>query len=198
VDLVVTGSQKALMLPPGLGMAAVSDRAWKRIDAFSSPCFYNCMKAYRKSLADSDSPYTPAITLMMGLRKSLQMIRADGIETIWKRTARLAAATRAAGEAVGLKVFARDPGDSVTALLLPEGFDEPTFRRRLRTEYGIVAAGGQDQLKGRIVRLNHMGYVDEVDTVGVIGAMELLLAQMGHKFQMGAGTAAALKVLAGG
>jgi serine---pyruvate transaminase len=197
VDVLVTGSQKALMLPPGLGMAAVNERAWKRIDSFSSPCFYNCLKAYRKSLADSDSPYTPAITLMMGLRKSLEMIRADGIETIWKRTARLAAATRAAGEAMGLRTFARDPGDSVTALLLPEGFDEPTFRRRLRAEYGIVAAGGQDQLKGRIVRLNHMGYVDEVDTLGAIGAMELLLAQMGHKFQLGAGTAAALKVLAG-
>jgi len=196
VDVMVTGSQKALMLPPGLAMAAVSERAWKRVDSFASPSFYNCLKAYRKCLAENDSPYTPAITLMMGLRKSLQMIRADGIENIWRRTARLAAATRAAGEAVGLKVFPKDPGDSVSALLLPEGFDEPTFRKRLRGEYGIVAAGGQDQLKGRIVRLNHMGYVDEVDTLGVIGAMELLLAKMGHKFKLGAGTAAALEVFA--
>jgi len=196
IDIAVTGSQKALMLPPGLAMAAVADRAWKRIDSFSSLSLHNCLKSYRKSLADNDSPYTPAITLMMGLRKSLQMIRADGMENIWKRTAKLAKAMRAAGEAMGLKVFPKDPGDSVTALLLPEGFDEPTFRKRLRSEFGIVAAGGQDQLKGRIVRLNHMGYVDEVDTLGVIGAMELLLSKMGAKNKLGAGTAAALEVFA--
>jgi aspartate aminotransferase-like enzyme len=195
VDVMVTGSQKALMLPPGLAMVAVSDRAWKRIESFPSPSVYNCLKAYRRCLADYDSPYTPAITLMMGLRRSLQMIKAETMESIWKRTARLAKATRAAGEAIGLKPFARDPSDSLTALLLPDGFDEGTFRKRLRSDFGIVAAGGQDQLKGRVVRINHMGYVDEVDTPGVISAMELLLSKMGHKFQIGAGTTAAMKVL---
>ncbi len=195
VDLMVTGSQKALMCPPGLGFVAVAGRAWKRIDSFASPAYYNCLKAYRAGLADHDSPYTPAITLIMGLRRSLQMIRAAGLERIWKRTARLAQATRAAGAAIGLPPFARDPSDSLTALLLPEGLDEPTFRKRLRAEFGIVAAGGQDQLKGRAIRLNHMGYVDATDTLGVIAAMELVLAGMGHQFQLGAGTAAAMQVL---
>lgn len=197
IDVVVTGSQKALMCPPGLAMVAVNDRAWRRIESFSSVSVYNCLKAYRKSLVDFDSPYTPAITLMMGLRRALGMIKADTMETIWQRTARLARATRAAGEALGLKPFASDPTDSLTALLLPAGFDEATFRKRLRTEYGIVAAGGQDQLKGRAVRLNHMGYVDEVDTLGTIAAMELLLAKMGHPFPLGTGVTAALNALKG-
>lgn len=195
VDLMVTGSQKALMCPPGLSMVAVADRAWKRIESFPSLAFYNCLKAYRKSLADWDSPYTPAITLMMGLRKALQMIRSDGLEKIWQRTARLARATRAAGEAIGLRPFAKDHSDSLTALLLPEGLDEPTFRKRLRSDYGIVAAGGQDQLKGRVIRLNHMGYVDATDTLGAIAAAELTLAGMGHKFPLGAGVSAAMAVL---
>jgi aspartate aminotransferase-like enzyme len=192
VDVMVTGSQKALMLPPGLAFVAVGERAWKRADSFSSPAYYNCLKAYRRAAADHDSPYTPAITLMMGLRQALAMIREEGIENIWKRTARLARAMRTAGEAMGLKVFAKDPSDSLTALLLPAGLDEAAFRKRLRSDYGIVAAGGQDQLKGRAVRFNHMGYVDEVDTLGAIAATELLLHRMGQGAKLGAGTAAAM------
>lgn len=194
VDVMVTGSQKALMCPPGLSFVAVNDRAWKRIESFPSLAFYNCLKAYKRGLPDDDSPYTPAITLMMGLRKSLQMIREDTLEKIWKRTARLARATRAAGEALGLRVFARDPSDSLTALLLPEGLDEPAFRKRLRADHGIVAAGGQDQLKGKVIRLNHMGYVDEVDTIGAIAAIEMTLKSMGQPIHLGAGVAAAMQV----
>jgi aspartate aminotransferase-like enzyme len=198
VDVMVTGSQKALMTPPGLAVVTVADRAWKRIDSFASPAFYNCLKAYRKGLADWDSPYTPAITLMMGLHKALEMIRAEGIEHVWKRTARLARATRAAGEAMGLKSFARDPSDSLTALLLPEGLDEPTFRKRLRSEHGLIVAGGQDQLKGRVIRINHMGYVDEVDTLGAIGAIELTLVAMGHNDTLGKAIAAAMESISAG
>lgn len=196
VDVVVTGSQKALMTPPGLAFLAVNDRAWKRIESFCSPSYYNCPKAYRKALLNDDSPYTPAITLMMGLRRALQLIREEGIEKVWQRTARLARATRAAGEAMGMKAFAQDPSDSLTALMLPEGVDEPAFRQKLRNDYGIVAAGGQDQLKGRAVRLNHMGYVDEVDTLGCIAAIELVLHRMGRAAAPGAGVAAAIAVMA--
>ncbi len=195
VDVVVTGSQKALMCPPGLSFVAVRDRAWKRIESFPSLSFYNCLKAYRRSLPDDDSPYTPAITLMKGLRRALQMIRQETIERVWRRTARLARATRAAGEAMGLASFARDPSDSLTALLLPEGLDEPAFRKHLRSEHGIVVAGGQDQLKGRAIRINHMGYVDEVDTLGCIAAIELTLRRMGHSVRPAAGIAAAMDVL---
>jgi len=193
VDVVVTSSQKALMTPPGLGFVAVSERAWKRIDSFASPALYLCLKAYRQGFPTQDHPYTPAITLLRGLQVALRMMREEGMENIWRRTATLARATRAAVEAMGLRVFARDPSDSLTAVLLPEGFDEPTFRRRLREEYGILVAGGQDQLKGRIFRINHMGYVDATDTLGAIAAFEMLLSDMGHSFPLGAGVAAAMQ-----
>lgn len=196
VDLVVTGSQKALMTPPGLAVAAVGPRAWKRIDSFATPGMYLCLKAYRKALPDSDSPYTPAITLMRGLGVALELIRTEGIENVWARTARLARATRAAAAAMGLRVFATDPVDSLTALLLPEGFDEKTFRKRLRAEHGIVLAGGQDQLQGKAVRISHMGYVDEYDTLGAIGAMEIVLRSMGRPIAPGNGLAAAASALA--
>jgi aspartate aminotransferase-like enzyme len=195
VDVVVTGSQKALMTPPGLGFVAVSERAWQRIDSFASKPVYLCLKAYRKCMPDSDSPYTPAITLMHGARRALQMIREEGIENVWMRTARLARATRAAVRAMGLGVFAQDPADSLTAVVLPEGFDEPTFRKRLRNEYGIIVAGGQDHLKGRVFRMNHMGYVDATDTLGAIAAIEMLLSDMGHPLTLGAGVTAAMREL---
>lgn len=197
VDVMVTSSQKALMSPPGLAFVAVSERAWRRIESFPSPSMYLCLKAYRKGLPDDDSPYTPAITLMMGVRKALEMIRAEGIENVWRRTARLARATRAAAEAMNLRVFAKDPTDSLTAILLPDGFDEPAFRRRLRDEHGIVVAGGQDQLKGRVFRISHMGYVDDADTLAALGAIELVLTAMGHRFTPGAGLSSALRMLAG-
>lgn len=195
VDVVVTGSQKALMTPPGLGFVAVNDRAWRRIDSFSSSALYLCLKAYRKGLPTQDHPYTPAITLIRGLQVALRMMREEGMESIWARTARMARATRAAVQAMGLGVFARDPSDSLTAVLLPGGFDEPGFRRRLREEYGILVAGGQDQLKGRVFRINHMGYVDATDTLGAIAAIELLMSHMGHHGELGAGVAAAMRVM---
>ncbi len=195
VDVIVTSSQKALMTPPGLGFVAVNDRAWQRINSFVSEPVYLCLKAYRKGLPTDDHPYTPAITLLMGLRKALQMMREEGIANIWARTARLAQATRAAVQAMGLRVFAQDPSDSLTAVLLPDGFDEKGFRRRLREEYGILVAGGQDQLAGRAFRINHMGYVDATDTLGALAGIELLLSQMGHKLELGAGVAAAMRVL---
>lgn len=195
VDVVVTGSQKALMTPPGLGFAAVSERAWKRIDSFSSAPVYLCLKAYRKGMPTQDHPYTPAITLVRGLQVALRMMRDEGMESIWRRTAAFAAATRAAVQAMGLRVFAKHPADSLTAVLLPDGFDEPTFRRRLREEYGIIVAGGQDQLKGRVFRINHMGYLDATDALGVIAAVEMLLADMGQVTTLGAGVTAAMRVL---
>ncbi len=195
VDVVVTGSQKALMLPPGLGFLAVSERAWKRIDSFASPSLYLCPKAYRKSLADFDTPYTPNNAMIRGLAVTLGMIRAEGIENVWARTARLARATRAAAEAMGLCVFAADPSDSVTALCVPEGIDEPTLRKTIRQDYGVHLAGGQGKLKGKVIRISHMGYVDALDTLGAIAALELVLTGMGYPVRLGVGLAAAQAVL---
>jgi aspartate aminotransferase-like enzyme len=179
-----------MMLPPGLGFAAVSDRAWQRIESFQSPTYYTNFAAYRKAMSANDSPYTPAVSLMRGARKSLELILAEGIENVWKRTASLARATRAAAEALGMKVFAADPVDSVTALVVPEGVDEGALRKTLLKRFGCNLAGGQAQLKGKIVRISHMGYVDVVDTLGAVAAIEAVLKQMGHPIQVGAGVAA--------
>ena len=197
VDVIATGSQKALMLPPGLGFVAVNDRAWAVAESFSSPAFYNCLKAYRKALAaDFDSPYTPAIPLVAAARRALAAIREEGIENIWAKSSRLACATRAAGEAIGLPVYSKAPSDSVTALCVPDGIDDGVLRSRLRNTHGVFIAGGQGKLKGKIIRVGHMGHVDVVDTLGALAAMELELASMGHSFPLGAGVAAAQRALA--
>jgi aspartate aminotransferase-like enzyme len=190
VDVVVTGSQKALMLPPGLGFSAVSARAWERIESFKSPTYYVDYRAYRKAMTDQDSPYTPAVSLIRGAHRSLQMIRAEGLENIWKRTAALARGTRAGAEAMGMKAFAKDPVDSVTALVVPEGVNEAALRKTLGKEYGCHVAGGQGKLSGKIIRISHMGYVDAVDTLGVIAALEHALKRMGHRVELGAGVTA--------
>ena len=194
VDVVAAGSQKALMLPPGLATVAVSEKAWALGANIVSPCFYLDLKAYRKSVASDDTPYTPAVSLIRGLQVAVDKINEIGIETIWARTSLLAAATRAAGEAIGLRIFSRQPGDSVTALTLPEGIDD-SIRAKLRDKYGVSVAGGQAQLKNKIIRISHMGYVDPLETIGMIAALEYTLADMGADVEIGKGVAAAVAVL---
>ena len=194
VDIVGTGSQKAFMLPPGLAMVAVSAKAWAAIDKISPPTFYLNLKAYRKSLADSDVPYTPAVTLLRGLKVALDMILNIGIEKVWARTALLAKAFRTAAEAQGLKVFSRRPSDSVTGICYPSGVDD-TFRKKLEKKYGVSVAGGQDALKGKVFRASHMGYVDPLETIGTLAAVEYTLAELGAKIEIGKGVAAAAAVL---
>ena len=196
IDLAFTGSQKALLLPPGLAFACVSPRAWKRIDSGESRAFYGDLKAYRKSLKSWENPYTPANTLVLGLQKVLQGVKQRGVENIWKETKILAAATRAAGEALGMKVYSKSPADSVTALLVPEGVDEAALRKTLREKHGMQIAGGQDQLKGKIIRIGHMGYIDNGDALAIIGALELTLKGLGHSVKLGAGLQAAQEVFA--
>jgi aspartate aminotransferase-like enzyme len=196
VDAYVTGSQKAMMLPPGLGFAAINDRAWERIDSGKMPTLYNDVKAFRKSLDTFDAPYTPAVTLVRGAVYVLRGIKERGLENIWAETAMLARATRAAAEALRLKVYAADPVDSVTAMVVPDGVDEGALRKTIRSKYGFQIAGGQGDLKGRIIRFSHMGYVDAFDTLGVISALELTLAGQGYDVKIGAGIGAAQQVFA--
>ncbi len=196
VDLYITGSQKALMLPPGLAFVAVSDRAWKRIESIKPHAFYNSLLRYRKSMKSFDTPYTPAITLVKGVHWVLERIRDEGLESIWKRTRLLADATRAAAKAMGIELFAADPVDSVTSLLVPAGVDEAALRKTMRSQHGMQIAGGQAQLKGKIIRISHMGYCDQFDTLSVIAALEQTLHAMGHGVKLGAGLTAAQTVLA--
>ncbi len=197
VDVAITGAQKSLMLPPGLGFLSVSDRAWKVIeDNKTQHAYYlNLVKA-RKSAEKSDTPFTPAHLMIRGLCKALDILLDEGMENVWKRVAAMAAATRAAGEAIGLPVFSQRPSDSVTAFNCPEGVSVKDIRKELQERYGIQSAGGQDHLKGKIFRIGHMGYVDEMDTVLAVAALEQVLHKLGHKFELGAGVTAAQKILA--
>ncbi len=194
IDVVAAGSQKAFMLPPGLATLAVSEKAWALGDNITSPCFILDLKAYRKSVASDDTPYTPAVSLIRGMQVAVDMINEIGIEKVWARTAILAKATRAAAVAMGMGIYSEQPGDSVTALTLPEGVDDG-IRAKLRNKYGISVAGGQAQLKNKIIRLSHMGYVDPLETIGMIAALEYTLADMGVEVEIGAGVAAAVQVL---
>jgi aspartate aminotransferase-like enzyme len=194
IDVVAAGSQKAFMLPPGLATLAVSEKAWALGDNITSPCFFLDLKAYRKSVASDDTPYTPAVSLIRGMQVAVDMINEIGIEKVWARTAILAKATRAAAVAMGMGIYSEQPGDSVTALTLPEGVDDG-IRAKLRNKYGISVAGGQAQLKNKIIRLSHMGYVDPLETIGMIAALEYTLADMGVEVEIGAGVAAAVQVL---
>ena len=194
VDIVGGGSQKALMLPPGLAFLAVSEKAWAQVDRIEPPAFYLDLKAYRKSLADNDMPYTAPVSLIRGAEVSIGMINDIGIEKVWRRTGLLAKAMRAAAEAVGLRVFSQQPSDSVTGILYPEGVDDG-FRKALQERYGCSVAGGQDELKGKAFRVSHLGYVDPLETIGLVAAIEYVLAELGADVEIGKGVTAAVRVL---
>jgi aspartate aminotransferase-like enzyme len=197
VDICVTGSQKALMLPPGLAFVAVSPKAWQRIERNpGARVFYFDLKKYRDKLKESDTPYTPANTLVRALRVSLKKLREEGIDNVWKRHSRIAAATRAGVRALGLEVFAAEPTDGLTAVKVPDGVDGAALLSKLEKQYGVRLAGGQDTLKGKIIRLAHMGYIDQFDILAALSALELVLLELGYRLEPGAGVAAAQRVLA--
>ncbi|OGX14219.1 MAG: hypothetical protein A2351_00085 [Omnitrophica bacterium RIFOXYB12_FULL_50_7] len=164
VDLVISGSQKALMLPPGLAFLSVSEKAKSRMATAKLPRFYYDLKYYEKSLKDSDTPWTPALTLVIGLQKSLDLIEQEGIENVFKRCAVNAAFTRESLQKMGLKLFSKAASSTVTAAWLPEGIDGEKLCQVMRDEKGIAMAGGQgDQMKGKVVRICHMGAIAKQD-----------------------------------
>ena len=196
VDIVASGSQKAYMLPPGLALVSVSPKAWEKIEKITPPGVYLSLKAYRKSLADNDVPYTPAISLIRGLQVSLDMIHKIGVEKVWSRTAVLARAFREAMKAQGMTVFSKQPSDSVTGIMYPAGVEDKKFRNKvLRDKWGCSVAGGQDTLDGKMFRVSHMGYVDPIDTIGLVAAVEYALAECGVKIEVGKGVAVAAKII---
>lgn len=196
VDVVITGSQKALMLPPGLAFISISEKAQKKAAAIKQPNLYLDLNSYLKSYLENDVPWTPAVTLVRGLFVALNMIQAEGIENVWKRTSVYASATRAAAVALGLGVFSKSPSDSVTGINYPAGFTDKEFRGALRKQLNMNVAAGQGTMEGKIFRISHMGYMDQTDTLGVIAGVEIILKQQGYKFEFGAGVAAAHKELA--
>jgi serine---pyruvate transaminase len=198
LDVVVTGSQKALMMPPGLAFVSLSDKAWKKVEQTPVRSFYLDIRRYKKSLAESDTPFTPGNTLIKAQRVSLKRIKAEGIENLWARHNRIASACRAGVEAMGLKVFAERPNSALTVIKVPEGVDGTATLKALEKKYGYKLADGQDTLKGHIWRLSHMGYTDAFEVLGALAALELVLSESGFKLDVGAGVAAFQKAYAVG
>lgn len=194
-DVVVSGSQKGLMLPPGLGFISVSPKAWKLIEASKSPRYYFDLKKAKKALDKTDTPFTPAITLIIALCEALKMMKQDGLENVFSRHKKMAEATRAAVKALGLELFAPDASsDVVTAAKVPQGLDGEKLVKTMRDTYGVTIAGGQAEMKGKIIRIAHMGFIEEFDIIAGISCLEKVLAQMGHKFNLGSGIKAAQEV----
>jgi aspartate aminotransferase-like enzyme len=196
IDLLATGSQKALMMPPGLAFLTVSPKAWAKVDAHQPPTFYFDLKKYRAKLADPDTPFTPAHTLLRALRVSLAALRKEGMEAIWARHARMAAAARAGIAALGLEVFAQPPAEGLTAVKVPDGLDCGVFLKKLEKDYGLKLASGQDPLKGKLFRLAHMGYMDYFDVLAALAGIELVLKEMGRPVELGRAVTAAQRVYA--
>jgi aspartate aminotransferase-like enzyme len=201
VDVAVSGSQKALMTPPGLAFAAVSDKAWEAVESATLPHYYFGFKDAKKTQSKSppQTPYTPAITLVQGLDEAIKMIRDEGLENIHERHRMLAEATRAAVAALGLEFFAKDLERAVvtTSVVAPAGINSGDLVKLMRNEFGVFIAGGQGKMKGKIFRLGHVGYFDRFDIITQVAALELALAKLGHPLDVGAGVAAALRVFAG-
>jgi len=195
VDMVITGSQKAIMLPPGLAFLSVSERAQKRAAESKCASFYFKLSSYLKNLEKDTTPYTPAVSLIMALDKALEMIRKETVEKIWERHARLSSAIQAGCRAIGLEIFSQSPSHVVTPIRVPEGIDGEKIPKILRDELGVTIAGGQDQLKGKVIRIATLGYATEFDATTGICALEIAMNKLGYKFQVGAGIQAALKEL---
>jgi len=179
IDACVTASQKALMLPPGLAFVALSERACDAIRAARLPRFYLDLGRALEADRRGDTPWTPAITLVVGLERALSMIRQEGLEQVWKRHATVAAGVRAGVRALGLELFSRSPSNAVTAIVLPPALAWDGLRRMLKEETGVTLAGGQGEYSGRIFRIGHLGYVDQGDVLEVIGALALVLSRLG-------------------
>ena len=195
VDIAVCGSQKGLMIPPGLAFCSVSGKAWMAAENSKLPKFYFNFKKYKKAWADTDTPFTSAITLVIGLKKALEKINGQGIDNVIAEHDTQARAFREACKAIGLGIFSKSPSSAVTAVNTPAGMDADELIKLLKTEFGVTFAGGQEALKGKIFRCAHMGGIDKEHTVESIKALEQALAKLGHKFNKGAAIAAAQKML---
>jgi aspartate aminotransferase-like enzyme len=198
IDCLISGSQKAFMIPPGLSMIALSDRAWAKSESSDLPKFYFDLAKERKALGKNQTAWTPAISLIQGLQESLAMIRKEGLENTFKRHDLLARATRAAVSALGLEMLAKKaPSTAVTAVKVPAAIKEgKKIPKLMREKYGVTIAGGQDELEGKIFRLSHFGYCDKFDITTGISCLELVLNELGHKVEFGKGVGAVLRTFA--
>ena len=196
IDVVICGSQKGFMLPPGLGFISVSKKAWKLVEESKCPKYYFDLKEAKKAIDKTDTPFTPAIGLVIALEVALKIMLGEGLSHIFERHKKLAEATRAAMGALKLELFAPSAAsDAVTAVRVPEGIDGEKLVKTMRDEYGVTIAGGQGEMKGKLFRIAHMGYISEFDIILGISCLEKVLKKMGYAFDFGAGVKAAQEVL---
>jgi len=204
VDVIIGGSQKALMMPPGLAYCAVSERAWKRMDSTTSPRYYFDLRKERKSAARGETAYTPATSLWAALGAALEFVRGMGSgdlgrgrEELVNNAERCAEMTRAGAKALGLKLYATRPAAALTAICPPDGLDSGKIVKEFREAFDAVVANGQGEMKGKLFRIAHIGYYDYLDTVGILGALEHVLARLAERtFEYGAALGAAQQVYA--
>jgi aspartate aminotransferase-like enzyme len=204
VDVIIGGSQKALMIPPGLAYCAVSERAWRRMDTTKTPRFYFDLRKERKAAAKGESAYTPATSLFAALAAALEFIRgmgngdvAQGREVLVDNAELCAAMTRAGAQALGLKLFSTSPAAALTAICSPEGIDSGKIIKEFRESFDAVVANGQGEMKGQLFRIAHIGYYDYLDTIGILGALENVLARVtGKTVEYGSAVRAAQEVYA--
>ena len=205
IDVIIGGSQKALMVPPGLAYLAVSERAWKRMEEPHSPAYYFDLRKERKAAAKGESAYTPAIALIAGLCAALDFIAqagggdlAAGRDLLIHNAAVAAAMTRAAAQALGLSLYGTSPGDALTAVAVPHNLNSGAIVKEFRQHFDAVVADGQGDMKGQLFRIAHLGYFDYLDTIGIIGALEHIIAKLARpaNFQFGMALQAAQEVYA--
>lgn len=197
VDVMITGSQKALMLPPGLALVSVSPKAWPVIEANQNSCFYFSLVRARQAFEKKNTAWTPAVSLIYGLDAALDMLLEEGLPEVYARHKRMALAARAAMRALGLELLADDAvaSHTVTAVKPGEGFPVEEIRRALRDNWKVTFAGGQGKMKGHLFRIGHMGYCSELDVVTAIAALEMALHKIGAPVELGAGVKAAQMAL---
>ncbi len=195
VDVLVAGSQKSFMIPPGLAYIAFSPKAWNIVEQKKPPAFYFDAKAYKKSLAKRTTPYTPAVSLIIQQQKSLDIIRSLGLERLFEHHRILGDATRAGVKALGLELLSKRPGNILTAVKVPEGVDGLQLVKTMQAKYNAYIAGGQDPYKGKIFRIAHLGYMGGFDIVTALTALEMSLSELGFNFEEGSSIKAAEAVL---
>jgi aspartate aminotransferase-like enzyme len=205
IDVIIGGSQKALMIPPGLAYGAVSERAWQRMETTKSPRYYFDLRKERKAAAKGETSSTPATALFAGLGAALDYVRrmgdgnlAAGRDSLIANAELCAGMTRAGAQALGYELFAPDsPAAAVTAIASPVGVDSSMIIKRFREEFGAVVANGQGEMKGQLFRIAHLGYYDYLDTVGILAALEHVTAEVtGKKVEFGYAVRAAQEVFA--
>lgn len=198
IDVLVSGSQKGFMIPPGLAFLAASPKAFKVHEACQYPSFYFDWTAHKKAVLDDTTPWTPAVNLVFALAEALKMMRKEGLENIYTRHKKLALGLRKAIKAIGLELFVKEDENAsyaITSILPPKGVSVPDIRKVFKNDFDIVVANGQNQLKDKIFRMGTLGFVSERDLITAIGSLEAVLLKLGHKFEVGAGVKAVLESL---